>query len=303
MIDDSSKKDIEKISYEVLKQSKALGVFPTPVEKILNYTELAIDSGIDLSKVDKSFIDRLKDGSSSKIKVLQSGLSKIAGIFDRREKKIYVDFSLTNGKKNFVKLHEIGHGILPWQNAILLASDNNQTLMDLYENQFEAEANMFASITLFQQDIFVSEINGLPLNISSAMAMAKKFGSSVHSALMNYVLKSRNKCALLVLTPIKESGFNDAICEKRNLFYSDSFLTEVGELELPEKFGFTWDFIRDYKFHKRYNDKGRITFKTVNNEDLISNYHYFYNGYNVFVFIFPKSEVNKSRTKVILTNL
>jgi hypothetical protein len=303
MIDETSRKDIEKISYELLKQSKALDVFPTPVDKILNCADLAIGTGIDLSKVDKSFFEKMKEESSDKLKILQSGLSKIAGLFDRREKKIYVDLSLSAGKKNFVKLHEIGHGILPWQNEVSLACDNNKTLMDQFEDQFEAEANLFASITLFQQDRFISEISKLPLKISSAMALAKKFGSSVHSALRNYVLKSSNKCALLVLTPLTGAGFNQPVCETRNMFYSNSFLSEIGELSLPNEFGYTWDFIKDFKFNKKYNEKGRIDFTTEYGEILNSNYHYFYNGYNVFVLIFPKGEVNKSRTKIILQNI
>lgn len=303
MIDESTKRDIEKISYEILKQSKALDVFPTPIEKILNHSELVIDTGIDLSKIDKTFFEKLKEESFEKFKFLQSGLSKVKGFFDRREKKIYVDLSQSDGRKNFVKLHEIGHGVLTWQSEVILAADNDSTLIESFEDEFEAEANYFASVTLFQHDRFITEMNSLPLSISSAMSMSKKFGSSVHSALRNFVLQSRNKCALLVLTPIKGSKGNGALCEKRDLFYSNSFLHEIGELDFPENFGFHWEFMKYYQFKIRFNDKGNIMLQTKDNEELNSNFHYFNNGHNIFVFLFPKGEINKSRKKIILQNI
>ena len=41
MIDNHTKKDIEKHALEILKASKSLDTFPTPVDKIVSYAELA----------------------------------------------------------------------------------------------------------------------------------------------------------------------------------------------------------------------------------------------------------------------
>lgn len=303
MLDDHSKADIEKISHDILKQSKALDVFPTPINIIREYTELRLDNHFDLSKVDRTFFERVLDGSKEGLKILQSGLSKVKGFFDRSEKTIYIDANQNGGRKNFVELHEIGHSVLPWQNEVMLASDNDETLLESFEDQFEAEANYFASITLFQHDRFVNELSKLPLDINSAMSLAKTFGSSVHSALRNYVLKSRNKCALLVLTPISGALGNSSICDTRDLFYSVPFQKEFGELELPNEFGFKWNFIQDYKFKKKINKNGEMELITKEGEVINTNYHFFNNTYNLFVFIFPKGEKNKSRTKIILENI
>lgn len=302
MIEEFTKNEINKISYELLKGSKSLGIYPTPVEKILQYSDFVLDNNIDLLNVEHSFLENLKDKS---IKTLHSGLSKIKGIFDRGEKTIYIDASLEKnlGKKNFVQLHEIGHGVLSWQNDIMLCLDNDQTLSTETQNQFEEEANYFASSTLFQQDRFNFEAEKLKLGLSSVMALKHKFGASVHSTFRNYVLNSNNRCALLVLTPLPKNKGNKALCETRNLFYSKPFLKEIGKLKLPNKFGFKWEFIRDYKFKRRFNEKGEITFTSIDGEILDCNYHYFNNTYNSFVFIFPKGEKNKARTKVILQNV
>ncbi len=302
MLDEVTKKDIEKISYEVLKQSKSFDTYPTPVDKILDYTNLVVDKKVDLLNIERSFLEKLEDAGKGTLKILQSGLSKVKGIFFRTENTIYIDASVSDEKQNFVKLHEAGHGVLTWQNEIALAYDNDTTLLEEYEDQFEAEANYFASITLFQQDRFHEEMLKLDLSIDAVMVLAKKFGASVHSTLRNYTINSKNSCALLVLTPIQGALGNGAICTKRNLFHSPSFSKNIGNLDLPDKFGYKWKFIQLFRNDKKFM-KGEINLPTVFGDKIDCNFHYFYNGYNVFVFLFPKGEKKKSRTKIILTNL
>ena len=77
-----SKKDIDNISNDILKSSKALDVFPTPVDKIIQHSELYIAGGIDLRSLEKKY------KSSHFSEALKSGLSKIRGFLDRREKVI-----------------------------------------------------------------------------------------------------------------------------------------------------------------------------------------------------------------------
>lgn len=305
MIDDFTKKEIDKISYELLKGSKSQGVFPTPVDTILNYSDFVLDNKIDLLNVERGFFENLKEKSQKKYNNLRSGLSKVWAMLDRREKTIYLDVSLEKniGKKNFVQLHEIGHGVLGWQNEMMLCLDDDETLSPETEEQFEEEANYFASSTLFQQDRFIAEAEKLKLGLSSVMKLKHQFGASVHSTFRNYVLKSKNRCALLVLTPIKGAFGNKAICDTRNMFYSKPFLNDIGKLEMPESFGFKWEFVKDYKFKRRYIEDGIITLNSKEGEEIKCNYHYFNNTYNVFVFIFPKGEKNKARTKVVLQNV
>ncbi|WP_035643532.1 ImmA/IrrE family metallo-endopeptidase [Flavobacterium sp. ASV13] len=302
MIDDFTRKEIEKISRNILKESKSFDVFPTPVDKILSYSNFAVDNKIDLQNIDDSFFDSFKEKlvDPSK-KALLHALSKIKGFFYREEKIIYIDANLDQnlGKKNFVKLHEIGHGVLSWQDEIILALDNDETLSEEYDEQFEAEANYFASITLFQHDRFLEECEKLNLGLGAVMSLRKKFGASVHSAFRNYVLQSKNRCALLVLNhPVNANGFTNVLTT-RDLFYSKFFLQEFGELMLPNEFGFKWAFVQDFKFQKKFHEKGAISLDTKDGEKLEASYHFFNNTYNSFVFIFPKGEKNRAKTKVV----
>lgn len=303
MIDDFTRKEIEKISHNILKESKSFDIFPTPVDKIISYSNFAVDNSIDLKNIDTSFFDLLKEKLINPSKnALLNALSKIKGIFDREDKIIYIDSNLDKnlGKKNFVQLHEIGHGVLSWQNEIMLALDNDETLCEEYGEQFEAEANYFASITLFQHERFFEECQKMNLGLGAVMALSKKFGSSVHSAFRNYVLQSKNRCALLVLNhPVNKNGITN-ILTTRDLFYSKSFFQEFGELSLPDEFGFKWAFVQDFKFKKKFHEQGAISLTTQQGENLKANYHFFNNTYNTFVFIFPKGEKNKARTKIII---
>jgi len=79
----------------------------------------------------------------------------------------------------FVTLHETGHETLPWQrNTYAFLEDCEESLdLDL-KNQFEREANVFASEVLFQGDRFGLEADGLPFSINSPIALSKMFGAS-----------------------------------------------------------------------------------------------------------------------------
>ena len=44
-------KDIEKISLEILKDSKSLDIFPTPIDKIVSYVNLTVSSNVDISQI------------------------------------------------------------------------------------------------------------------------------------------------------------------------------------------------------------------------------------------------------------
>ena len=136
-----AKADIERISMQVLRGSKSLDVFPTPVEKIVQYSELVVNGAVDISKVHASYMERANE-------FLRSALEKVRGIFDTRKRIIYLDLSQNSNRKNFVTLHETAHGILPWQRDVhQIIGDNDLTLSLDQAEEFESEANYFASIT------------------------------------------------------------------------------------------------------------------------------------------------------------
>jgi len=293
MLEQHSKKDIEKISIEILRGSNSLDVFPTPIDQIVSYSELVVRNDIDVSKIHTDYLFKANDA-------LRRALTKVRGLLDRREKTIYLDLSQQKNKKAFVKLHEVGHHALPWQrNVHDILDDDDNSLSDNANENFEAEANFFASATLFQQDRFVTELNKHRLEIESPMQLAKLFGASVHATLRRYVECSKNSCALFVLENVTAKG-SQPKCFLRDKFQSEKFTKIFGDTNIPLELGYSWAFVQDYYHGRKFKKDGSITLSTNNGEvDFV--YHFFNNGYNAFVFLFPVGEKKSSRTKIIIT--
>jgi len=289
MVELQSKKDIEKISYEILKASRSFDVFPTPIDKIVSYAELSVNSG-DLSKIPSNFF-------SKKLDTLKRALGKVQGALDRSEKIVYLDLSTHPSKQKFVKLHEVGHKVLSWQqHTYEVLEDDENTLDADAREEFEAEANFFASATLFQQDRFLSEMDKYGLEIGAALQLSKHFGASTHSTLRRYVEYSQKRCALIVLKDCTSIG-----AKLRDRFQSNSFTKTFGELSIPENIDRVYPFVNDYCCKRKHKIDGLMSLPTQNGS-VDFTYHFFDNSYNGFVLLFPIGEKKSSRTKIIIND-
>ena len=118
----------------------------------------------------------------------------------------------------------------------------------------EAEANYFASITLFQNDRFENEVKKYELGLPTVMQLSKYFGASNHATFRRYVENSKQRCALLILEQLSPKG-SVVNGHFRNAFYSKSFIENYGEVSWPEKFGYKWEFMKDHAFKRKHNSK------------------------------------------------
>ena len=274
--------DIEKVVFDILKTSKSLGVFPTPVDRIIRFTDLSVDYSVDLSTISYT-------GFWKKSGALKRASNKIRGALDRKKRSIYLDLSQRDSRKRFVKLHEVGHDALPWQRELYRYFEDDDVTIDPDTDDFiELEANYFASATLFQLDRFQQEAKYLPLEIDSAMKLAKKFGSSNHAAIRRFVEYSPYRCALLVLNnPTSEHSY---MISKKNYFQSPGFTSEFGRLVWPEIMNMDLPFVGDVYFGKRWLKNGVLDFSCKHNGPIEFQYHYFNNTYNSFILIMPVGE-------------
>lgn len=285
-----SVQDIEKIARNLLVEAKALGHFPTPVDRIIRCAELSIENGVDLSQVNAGFFLKSANffGRISR---------KVLGIIDFRAKTIYLDESQQPKRKNFVKLHEVGHAVLPWQSELLGCKDDETTIVADVNELYEREASIFASDSLFQLDRFDEEAAKLELGIRSARTVGNKFGGSAQAALRRYVQRSPRRCSLLVLhRPAPGGPFRVKV---RNYFESLSFQKAFGGLTWPDHCGVEYPFVQDIQRKRRDHRDGQIGITTTTLDYVTLQYHFFDNGYNVFVFLFPPGEKNRSRVQVV----
>lgn len=288
----ASTAELEKIAKNILVGAHALGKFPTPVDKVIAYTELSLAKHIDLSEAEPSLITA---GRSFAGKVSR----KILGIFDFHNKTIYLDQGQRISRKTFVKLHETGHGVIPWQKDLLGFLDDEDTIAPEIKEEFEREASFFASAVLFQLDRFDEESAKIPLSLRSARALGQKFGGSAHAAIRRYVERSPKRCAVLVLHPPEKDGGIHA--RVRDYFESPSFTKAFGGLNWPEECRREFPFVQDMQFNRKDHEEGELTTTTQSLEAASLRYHFFNSTYNVFVFLFPAGEKITSRIKILAT--
>lgn len=283
--------EVEHIVRNLLRESKAWGKFPTPVDDIAAYSKLAIDRGLDLRTIDPGFLPR-------QLEHLSSALRKILGVIDRRQRKIYLDHSMSSSRKAFVKLHEIGHDVLPWQAINLSYSDDEKTISPEAPELFEREASFFASAALFQLERFDEALRKLPLSFSSVRVLAEQFGGSVHATARRYVERCPKRCALLVFNP-PATRTKTCPMPVRNCFESPSFTDDFGRLGVPDVCDSQHPFVQDILRGRRLHEEGTVTLPTARVPSLQLNYHFFNNTYNSFVFMLPPGEMMKSRITIV----
>lgn len=283
--------DIDKIARNILLASKAWGRFPTPVAEVVDFADLKIQDGLDLSKVEPGFFTK-------NFHFLSRALTKVIGLVDFREKKIYLDHSQPEARKNFVKLHEVGHHALGWQKDSLGFMDDELSIDPVVKEEFEREASYFASDVLFQLELFDDVAKTLPLGIKSAHVLAKKFGASSHATIRRYVERSSKRCAVLVLKKPPENG--PFVVPIRDYFQSEKFTAEFGTINWPdERCGLEWPFVGEIRRGRKCHEDGQVAMRVGDGELVTFSYHYFRSPYNTFVFIFPNGEKIRSRTVIV----
>ena len=146
---------VRKEAERLLRDAGALGRFPTPVSEVMEAGKVALAPEDVLNEGFLKSIRRKAGGA------LKSALSKVMGLFDARDRLMFIDSAVKAVKQIFLKLHETGHAVLPWQrNLYAVVEDGEQELDPDIADLFDREANVFATEVLFQLDSFAEEAAG-----------------------------------------------------------------------------------------------------------------------------------------------
>jgi Zn-dependent peptidase ImmA (M78 family) len=188
---------IRREAERALREAGALGVFPTPIDRIMS-----------VANVEEVTEDLLSPGLLAKILataekaggVLKRALSKVMGLFHASAGLVYLDQSLIEVKKRFIRLHESAHGFLPWQRPLYaVVEDCDKSLDPEAADLFDREANVFATEVLFQLDTFRDMAEGKPFEVWTPVRLAKSFNASIYASMRQYVSKNHRACAVVVL--------------------------------------------------------------------------------------------------------
>jgi len=218
--------DLDRRVDRLLRDADAYGRFPTPVEDIVRAAELA---QADDYVLDESLISK---APAYLRKLLRSGMKKIRGLVDRRERVIHLHPGIEHeGKRRFIVLHETTHDLLPHQRDLLYA-DDAETLSPTTTRLFEQEANQGAAELLFQRGSFTADAADLETSIAAICALADQYGSSVHSAFRRYTETHPGAVAGIVLstTPYRR---NPAAWQREEVMATPAWTRRYGQPAWP----------------------------------------------------------------------
>lgn len=229
MLEDlASAAEIAKRVDRILKAADAYGRFPTPVDDIVAAAKLtqAADYVFDESAISKA--------PAHLRTLLRSARNKIQGLVDRRARVIHISPAIENvGRRRFVTLHETTHGILPHQQDLLYA-DDDQTLSPFTKHLFEREANQGAAELLFQRELFARDAAQSEVSIAAVWGLAERYGASFQSTIRRFAETHGDPVAAIALsrTPISAPP---AIWQRFEHVTSKSWLERFGARRWPSR--------------------------------------------------------------------
>jgi len=220
---------VRREAARVLSACGAAGKFPTPIDDVMaivNVHEVKEDV------LNENFVQKMRRQASG---ALKRALSKVIGLFDAKSRMIFIDRSIKIVRQTFIRLHEAGHAVMPWQRDLYaVVEDCEQTIEPALADQFDREANVFASEILFQLDGFSKQAEEHEFGILTPVKLCKQYGASVYSAVRRYVTHNTRACAVVVFNPpelVEGDGFRATL---RRHVASTRFTEIFGEIDWPD---------------------------------------------------------------------
>lgn len=222
---------IREHARRALEAANAIGRYPTSVADVMQAAHVLLAPSEELTEGFLTKIGKKAGGA------LKRALSKVMGVLDVTARLVYVDRAVHLVKQTFLKLHETAHAVLPWQAPLYgMVQDCARTIAPEVSEQFEREANVFATEVLFQLDGFSLEANAQPFGIKVPLKLSDRYGASLYASIRRYVTGHNKACLVLVLNPpelLQGDGFR---AELRRVVCSPSFTEQFGTLSWPDAF-------------------------------------------------------------------
>lgn len=187
----TERKTIQTHALALLRKSDALGVFPTPLEQLMEVAELVAAGEITLDLDERR---KLRDKFGP---LLDKALNLLQGAIHRKTREVWIQPDLHEMRRRFVLAHEIGHDVLPWQHELAYL-DDDQRLGENVRIKFEREANQAAIELLAQGDALRSEADDSPLTVSLVSSLSGKYEISLQATARRITEESRKAAAMTI---------------------------------------------------------------------------------------------------------
>lgn len=218
---------VRKEAERALREAGALGVFPTPMDRIMTVARV---EEVKEDVLNPGFLAKLRAKADQAGHAVKRAMNKVLGLFHASDGLVFLNQTMMAVKKRFVGFHEAAHGFLPWQRPMYaLVEDCEKALDGATAELFDREANVFASEVLFQLDTFHDMANSEAFEIWTPVRLATRFNASNYAAIRQYVSKNDRACAVVVLNMpelIPGDGFRATL---RRPIQSDRFTQLFGD--------------------------------------------------------------------------
>ena len=291
--------DVKSYCDRLLQTAEVRGVYPTPIDKIVEAAELVKSGDLTLLEIkEEVFPQRIW-------RLLKSSLSDLisdvrAGLFPK-EKIIFINPNTPTASVPFVTLHECVHNILPWQRKTFIYLDDEKTLDPQARHRFEREANFGASYLLWQGEVYVKKSLDMPISAATPVSLANLFGGSIHSSMRYYVENHRAPVGLLVFQSNNINGSPVDLLNRHRLRYfkaSQSFKSRFA----IQNFSFSKADISILLTRTREIDlywKGEIMLN-INNDFVLFEYSGYETPYNIFIILAQHKSVRRYGKPIVV---
>lgn len=275
---------------------------PTPVEDLVGCAGLVVSSDAALDEDYANYFgvreEFQKALGASSYATLKSALRKSWGLIDLIDNVIYLDRAVSQQKQEFLKLHEVGHKMLPWQRAAYMFADSKATLAPDIKVLFEREANRFAAEALFQGHRFTRQSRDLPLELDTPLWLSRCYGSSAHAAIRRFVEVSHRCCAVLILRPPRSGTNSDPSFGVAYEVRSSAFAVQFEGTRFPRRLGPESVIGGALLTDRRYYRGDGLLLPDRDGRRTECGFQTFQNSRSAFALVYPLSEtMRRSRTK------
>lgn len=234
LLDEQQYRKVREQARRALEDAGVIGVFPTPIETVMEASR--IEEATD-EILDEGYLKRFWRGAKKAGKTLKKALGKVIGLFDAVDRFIVVDKAIHYFRRKFVRLHEVGHSVMPWQRDLYhVVGTTDQSLDPETADLFDREADLFAKECIFQNDAFIEQARDYPLGLNAPCELREKFDASIHSAVWEYVARHPRPCAVIITSIpqiVRPVGLR---ARRKQVICSPAFERQFGNLKWPWRF-------------------------------------------------------------------
>ena len=209
---------------------------------------LCLDTVRELLEMDRSYFSsddhgllnktfsRLKRAGKQILKrpsILKDAIKKfdLRALYLPDQKRIIIDDQVPLPKQRWLEGHEIGHGILPWHNEMMLGDDDVTPTASTHD-KMEAEANYAAGSLLFLNQRFVEEVKSSPPSMASILKLKKTYGNTLTTTFWRTVEHCGEEVPILGLIGQHPKDFSNEKPDFKHIILSRDFREKFEPPEL-----------------------------------------------------------------------